>query len=69
MYKKIKRQNGETFARTLRDHHNGLLEIPDIDKIVRHAGRDAEPLLPFHNFFCPLNVIPVTLKKCCGLSK
>ena len=47
MYKKIKRQNGETFARTLRDHHNGLLEIPDIDKIVRHAGRDAEPLLPY----------------------
>lgn len=47
VYKKIKKQNGEAFARTLRNHHDGILEIPDIDKIVRHTGRDAEPLLPY----------------------
>ena len=47
VYKKIKRQNGEQFARTLRDHHNGLLEIENIIDIVKHAGRDAEPLLPY----------------------
>ncbi len=46
-YKKIKKQNGEAFARALRAHHNGLLEIPDIDRLVRHAGRDAEALLPY----------------------
>ena len=47
MYKKIKKQNGEAFAQGLRNYHNGLLEIPDIDQIVRHAGRDATPLLPY----------------------
>lgn len=47
VYQKLKRQNGEGFARTLRDYHNGLLEIPDIDVIVRHAGHDAQPLLPY----------------------
>lgn len=47
MYKKIKKQNGEAFARTLRDYHNGLLEIEGLDEIVRYAGRDAEELLPY----------------------
>ncbi len=47
MYKKLKKQNGEKFAQTIRNFHNGILEIPDIDVILRHAGRDAEPLLPY----------------------
>ncbi len=47
MFKKIKKQNGEAFAQALRSYHNGLLEIPDIDRIVRYAGRDATPLLPY----------------------
>ncbi len=47
MYKKLKKQNGEKFARTIRDYHNGILEIPDVDIILHHAGRDAEPLLPY----------------------
>ena len=47
IYKKIKKQNGENFAKALRNHHNGLLEIPNIDEILRYAGRDAAPLLPY----------------------
>lgn len=47
MYKKLKKQNGERFAQTIRNFHNGILEIPGLDVIVRHAGRDAEPLLPY----------------------
>lgn len=47
VYKKIKRQNGETFARCLRDYHGGLLEIEGLAEMVRHAGRDATPLLPY----------------------
>ncbi|MBU0858567.1 MAG: hypothetical protein KJ667_01400, partial [Alphaproteobacteria bacterium] len=47
VYDKLKKQKGETFARTLRDYHNGLLEIPDIEAIVCHAGRDAPALLPY----------------------
>lgn len=47
MYNKIKKQNGEAFAQTLRNYHNGLLEIANLDEIVRHAGRDAAPLLPY----------------------
>ncbi len=47
MYKKLKKQNGENFAQTLRNFHSGLLDIPDLDLIVRHAGRQAEPLIPY----------------------
>lgn len=47
LYKRIKRRNGEKFAQTLRNHHSGILEIPDIDRIVRYAGRDATPILPY----------------------
>lgn len=47
MYKTIKRQNGEAFAQTLRNHHAGILDHPGIDAVLRHAGRDAEPLLPY----------------------
>lgn len=47
MYKKIKQQNGEAFAQALRAYHNGIFEIPGIDVIVRHAGDDAAPLLPY----------------------
>lgn len=55
MYKKIKKQNGEAFAQTLRNYHNGLLEIPDIDKIVRHAGAEAAPLLQYLMSLLPVN--------------
>ena len=47
IYKKLKKQKGEKFAQVLRNHHNGILEIPGIVDIVKHAGRDAEPLLPY----------------------
>jgi len=50
MYKKVKKQNGERFAKVLRGYHNGIFEIPDILPIVKHAGNspeDAEALLPY----------------------
>ena len=47
IYKRLKKQKGEQFAQTLRNHHNGLLEIKGIEDIVRHAGRDATPLLQY----------------------
>ncbi len=47
VYKKIKRHNGERFAQTLRNYHSGLLQIDGLAEMVRHAGRDAEPLLPY----------------------
>lgn len=47
MYKKLKQLKGERFARIIRNHHNGILEIPDLDLILRHAGHDAERLLPW----------------------
>ncbi len=47
MYNKLKKQNGEKFAQAIRGFHNGILEIPDLDVILRHAGREAEPLLPY----------------------
>ena len=41
MYQKIKKQNGEKFAQVIRNFHNGIFEIPEIDVMLRHAGRDA----------------------------
>lgn len=47
LYKKLKKQNGENFAQTIRTFHDGILEIPDLDVIVQYAGDDARPLLPY----------------------
>ncbi len=47
IYNKIEKHHGKEFANTIRDHHNGLLEIPDIEQILYHAGEDAEPVLPY----------------------
>jgi len=47
-YDIIKKQNGEKFARVLRDKN--LLDIPDIVNIVKYAGHDAadaEQLFPY----------------------
>ncbi len=43
-----KKQNGERFTRVLRDR--GLLDIPDIENIVKYAGHDAtaaEQIAPY----------------------
>lgn len=42
VYNKIKKQNGESFAKAIRDHHNGIFEVPDILDIVKHAGKTAQ---------------------------
>ena len=47
MYEIIKKQNGERFARAIRNYDNGIFDVPNIDKIVRYAGRDAEPILQY----------------------
>ena len=47
MYEIIKKQNGERFARAIRDCDNGIFDVPNIDKIVKYAGRDAEPILQY----------------------
>lgn len=50
VFKKIKKNNGERFAKTIRNYHNGIFEIPNVVDIVKHAGRgqeDAESILPY----------------------
>lgn len=47
MYEIIKKQNGEGFARVIRNYDNGILDVPNIDKIVRYAGRDAGPIIQY----------------------
>ena len=47
MYDIIKKQNGENFARAIRNYDNGILDIPGIDKIVKNAGRDAGPIMQY----------------------
>ncbi|MDR1207026.1 MAG: hypothetical protein LBK26_01275 [Rickettsiales bacterium] len=49
VYDIIKKQNGETFARTIRNFDNGIFDVENLPEIVRFAGRDAKPLLPYLN--------------------
>ena len=41
MYDIIKKQNGERFAKAICNYDNGIFDVPNIDKIVKYAGRDA----------------------------
>jgi len=47
VYDIIKRQNGEAFAKAIRNYDSGIFDVPDLARIVRYAGRNAMPLLPF----------------------
>ena len=48
-YDVIKRQNGEAFARAIRDYNERIFEIENLPKILRYAGRNPLPLLKFLN--------------------
>lgn len=47
MYEIIKKQNGERFAKAIRNYDNGIFDVPNIDNIVRFAGREAEPIMNY----------------------
>ena len=47
VFSMIKKQNGEAFAQSIRRYDNGIFDVENLPEIVRHAGRNAEPLLPF----------------------
>ena len=47
IYDIIKRQNGEAFAKAIRRFDSGIFDIPNLPEIVKFAGRNARPLLPF----------------------
>ncbi|MBE6449970.1 MAG: hypothetical protein E7013_04715 [Alphaproteobacteria bacterium] len=47
MFEKIKKRNGEAFAKAISAYDNGIFDIPNIDKIVYYAGRQAEPIMNY----------------------
>lgn len=47
MFDIIKRQNGETFAQTIRQFDSGIFDIPNLPQLLKFAGRDATPILNF----------------------
>ncbi len=47
IFEQIKKQNGESFAKTIRQYDNGIFDIPHIVQIVQYAGDNAEPILQF----------------------
>lgn len=60
MFDIIKKQNGERFAKAIRNYDSGIFDIPNIDKIVRYAGRDAEPIM---NYLISLKNVKIKEKK------
>ena len=47
MFDIIKKQNGEKFAKAIRSYDSGIFDIPNLDHIVRYAGREAEPIMNY----------------------
>ncbi|MGN0929809.1 MAG: leucine-rich repeat protein [Alphaproteobacteria bacterium] len=47
VYDVIKKQNGEHFAKSIRNYNNGIFDIPNIVNIVKYAGREAEPIMNY----------------------
>ena len=47
MYDIIKKQNGEQFAKAIRGYDNGIFDVPNLDKIVKYAGRASEPIMAY----------------------
>ncbi len=47
VYDLVKKQNGEAFAKAIRNFDASIFEIPNILQIVKFAGRKAEPIIPF----------------------
>ena len=41
----IKKQNGEAFAQAIRRFDSGIFDIPNLQDVVRYAGRNSLPLL------------------------
>ncbi len=47
VYDIIKRQNGEAFARGIRNFDSGIFEVENLPRMVRYAGREVYDLLPY----------------------
>ncbi len=47
VYDKIKRQNGEAFAKAIRNFDSGIFDIPNLVDMLKYAGRNALPLLDY----------------------
>ena len=47
MYDIIKRQNGEAFARRIRDFNPSIFDIENLPQILKYAGRNPLPLIRF----------------------
>lgn len=60
VYEQIKKQNGEAFARQIRDYDNGIFEVPHIVSIVQYAGRDASDIL---NWLSSLKQIQISTQQ------
>ena len=47
VFEQIKKQNGETFAKVIRAYDNGIFDVSGLVEIVKYAGREAEPIIPY----------------------
>ena len=47
VFEQIKKQNGEAFAKAIRAYDSGIFDVPGIVDVVKYAGREAEPIIPY----------------------
>ena len=58
VYELIKRQNGETFAQTIRSFDSGIFDVPNLQRIVKYAGNCSDPLLDFLSMLKNVQIKP-----------
>ena len=47
VFEQIKKQNGEAFAKAIRAYDSGIFVVSGIVDVVKYAGREAEPIIPY----------------------
>jgi hypothetical protein len=64
VYDSIKKQNGQQFANTIRKQDSGIFDVPNLLQILKFAGRDAVPLLPYLNSLKDIKIEEVKSTEC-----
>ena len=63
VFERIKKQNGEHFAKAIRAYDNGIFDMPGIVDIVKYAGREAEPIMNYLVSLKDIKIEPQSVHK------
>ncbi len=56
MFDIIKKQNGERFAKAIRSYDGGIFDIPNIDEILKYAGKNPKTIIKYLSSLKGINI-------------